>query len=95
MIPHAFDYHAPKSISDALGMLAQFGDDAKLLAGGHSLLPMMKMRFAEPGHLIDLGRIPELRGIRESGGTLSITAPYTLPVVMLLSRLILAEVKRS
>ncbi len=61
MIPHAFDYHAPKTLPDALGMLAQFGDDAKLLAGGHSLLPMMKMRFAQPAHLIDLGRIAELR----------------------------------
>jgi carbon-monoxide dehydrogenase medium subunit len=77
MIPRDFDYHAPKSIPDALGLLKQLGDEAKLLAGGHSLLPMMKMRFAQPGHLIDLGRIPELKGIREEGGTVRIGAMTT------------------
>ncbi|MGZ5572372.1 MAG: FAD binding domain-containing protein [Usitatibacter sp.] len=77
MIPREFEYHAPKSIPDALGLLKQFGDEAKLLAGGHSLLPMMKLRFAQPGHLIDLGRIPELKGIREDGGTLRICAMTT------------------
>lgn len=77
MIPREFQYHAPGSVPDALGLLTQFGDDAKLLAGGHSLLPMMKMRFAEPGHLIDLGRIPELKGIRESAGTIAIGAMTT------------------
>ncbi len=77
MIPREFEYHAPKSIPDAIGLLKQFGDEAKLLAGGHSLLPMMKMRFAQPGHLIDLGRIPELKGIRESGGTIHIGAMTT------------------
>jgi carbon-monoxide dehydrogenase medium subunit len=64
-------------VPDAIGLLQRFGDDAKLLAGGHSLLPMMKMRFAEPAHLIDLGRIRELKGIRESGGTLVIGAMTT------------------
>ena len=77
MIPREFDYHAPKTIPDALGLLKQFGDDAKLLAGGHSLLPMMKLRFAQPGHLIDLGRIPELKGIREDAGTIRIGAMTT------------------
>jgi carbon-monoxide dehydrogenase medium subunit len=77
MIPREFEYHAPKSIPDALGLLKQFGDEAKLLAGGHSLLPMMKLRFAQPGHLIDLGRIAELKGIREDGGTLRIGAMTT------------------
>jgi carbon-monoxide dehydrogenase medium subunit len=77
MIPREFEYHAPKSIPDALGLLKQFGDEAKLLAGGHSLLPMMKMRFAQPGHLIDLGRIPGLKGIREKGGTIQIGAMTT------------------
>ena len=77
MIPREFDYHAPQSVPDALGLLRQFGDEAKLLAGGHSLLPMMKMRFAQPAHLIDLGRIPELKGIRESGGILTIGAMTT------------------
>ena len=77
MIPREFDYHAPTSVPDALGLLRQFGDEAKLLAGGHSLLPMMKMRFAQPAHLIDLGRIPELRGIRESDGVIAIGAMTT------------------
>jgi carbon-monoxide dehydrogenase medium subunit len=77
MIPREFAYHAPRSIPDALALLNQFGDEAKLLAGGHSLLPMMKMRFAQPGHLIDLGRIAELKGISEKGGTLHIGAMTT------------------
>jgi aerobic carbon-monoxide dehydrogenase medium subunit len=77
MIPRDFEYHAPKSVPDALGLLKQLGDEAKLLAGGHSLLPMMKMRFAQPGHLIDLGNIAELKGIREEGGTIRIGAMTT------------------
>jgi aerobic carbon-monoxide dehydrogenase medium subunit len=77
MIPRAFEYHAPKSIPDALNLLKELGDEAKLLAGGHSLLPMMKMRFAQPSHLIDLGRIPELKGIREDGGSIRIGAMTT------------------
>ena len=77
MIPRDFEYHAPATLPDALGLLAQLGDEAKLLAGGHSLLPMMKLRFAQPGHLIDLGRIRELKGIREEGGVLRIGAMTT------------------
>ena len=77
MIPREFEYHAPSSLPDAIGLLKQFGDEAKVLAGGHSLLPMMKMRFAQPGHLIDLGRIAELKGIREDKGTLVIGAMTT------------------
>jgi aerobic carbon-monoxide dehydrogenase medium subunit len=77
MIPREFDYHAPQTVPDALGLLERFGAEAKLLAGGHSLLPMMKMRFAQPGHLIDLGRIRELKGIREESGTLRIGAMTT------------------
>lgn len=74
MIPPSFAYHAPRSVPDALALLSQFGDDAKLLAGGHSLLPMMKLRFAQPAHLIDLNRIESLRGIREEGDTIVIGA---------------------
>lgn len=77
MITNSFEYHAPASIPDALGLLKQFGGEAKLLAGGHSLLPMMKMRFASPAHLIDLGKIAELKGIREDKGTLVIGAMTT------------------
>ncbi len=74
MIPNAFEYHAPGTIPAALGLLKQFGDEAKILAGGHSLLPMMKMRFAQPAHLVDINRIPELRGIREDGDVVVIGA---------------------
>lgn len=77
MIPRPFDYHAPTSIDDALKLLGELGEDAKLLAGGHSLLPMMKLRFAEPGHLIDLGHIANLKGIRLEGNELRIGAMTT------------------
>ena len=77
MIPRPFDYHAPKTLPEAIGLLARYGDEAKLLAGGHSLLPMMKLRFAQPGHLIDLGKIAELKGIREEAGVLRIGAMTT------------------
>ncbi len=77
MIPAGFDYHAPRSVADAVKLLGELGTDAKLLAGGHSLLPMMKLRFAEPGHLIDLGRIAELRGISQSGDEIRIGAMTT------------------
>ena len=74
MIPPAFEYHAPRSVGEAIGLLGSLGSDAKLLAGGHSLLPMMKLRFAQPAHLIDLNRINELRGICEDGDTVCIGA---------------------
>jgi aerobic carbon-monoxide dehydrogenase medium subunit len=77
VIPPSFDYHAPRSIGEAVSLLANLGGEAKLLAGGHSLLPLMKLRFAQPAHLIDLGRIPDLRGIREEGGELVIGAMTT------------------
>lgn len=77
MIPPRFEYHAPKSVGEAVALLGQLGSEAKLLAGGHSLLPMMKLRFAQPAHLIDINRIPELRGIREAGGQVVIGAMTT------------------
>jgi aerobic carbon-monoxide dehydrogenase medium subunit len=73
VIPPSFDYHAPKSVGEALSLLASL-EDPKLLAGGHSLLPMMKLRFAQPANLIDLNRIPELRGICEDGPNVVIGA---------------------
>jgi carbon-monoxide dehydrogenase medium subunit len=63
MIPSGFEYHKPSSVQDAIRMLNEH-EDAKLLAGGHSLLPMMKLRFAEPANLIDLNGLAELKGIR-------------------------------
>ncbi|MDH5424164.1 MAG: xanthine dehydrogenase family protein subunit M [Gammaproteobacteria bacterium] len=77
MIPGNFEYHAPTSLADALALLGQYGDEAKIIAGGHSLLPMMKLRFAEPEHLIDINGISELRGIREEGGMIKIGAMTT------------------
>ncbi|GAA4022524.1 xanthine dehydrogenase family protein subunit M [Actimicrobium antarcticum] len=77
MIPRPFEYHAPTTLPDAIALLSQYGDEAKLLAGGHSMLPMMKLRFAEPGHLIDLRKIPALKGIREVGNEIRIGAMAT------------------
>jgi aerobic carbon-monoxide dehydrogenase medium subunit len=74
MIPAPFDYVAARSPEHALELLAQYGDDAKLLAGGHSLLPMMKLRLAAPEVLIDLGRVSELSGIAAGDGELVIGA---------------------
>jgi len=77
MIPRQFEYHAPQSLPEAIALLQKYGDTAKLLAGGHSLIPMMKIRFAEPEHLVDLGKIAELRGIRQEGNELRIGAMTT------------------
>ena len=77
MIPGAFDYHAPRSLDEALKLLAQHGPEAKLLAGGHSLLPMMKLRLAAPATLIDLGKIADLRYLREDAGQIAIGAMAT------------------
>jgi aerobic carbon-monoxide dehydrogenase medium subunit len=74
MIPPSFDYHAPRTLPEAVALLGQFGDEAKILSGGQSLLPMMKLRFAQPAHLVDIGRIPGLDYIREEGGVLKIGA---------------------
>jgi len=60
MIPASFDYVAPTTLDEALALLEKHGDDAKILAGGHSLIPMMKLRFAEPEMLIDINNISEL-----------------------------------
>jgi carbon-monoxide dehydrogenase medium subunit len=72
MIPSAFEYMAPTTLQEALSLLSTHKDEAKVLAGGHSLLPMMKLRLAAPAYLIDLGRIPDLAYIRESGGRIQI-----------------------
>jgi aerobic carbon-monoxide dehydrogenase medium subunit len=77
MYPAQFDYHTPGSIKEALDLLGKHKDDAKLLAGGHSLLPAMKLRLARPAHLVDLRKVPGLSGIKEEGGTLVIGAMTT------------------
>ena len=77
MIPQSFEYHLPKTLSEATRLAAQFGDEGKVLAGGHSLIPLMKLRLAAPKHLIDIGRIAELSTIREEGARIRIGALAT------------------
>ena len=77
MIPGPFQYHRPGSLDDAVGLLASLGDEALVLAGGHSLIPMMKLRMAVPEHLVDLADLAELKGVSEDGGTLVIGAMTT------------------
>ena len=77
MIPGNFAYHAPTTVEEAVGLLAELGEEARPLAGGHSLIPMMKLRLAPIEHLVDLRRIGSLKGIREEGGALVIGAMTT------------------
>ncbi len=72
MIPSAFDYHAPGTLDEAVALLERLGDEAKVLSGGQSLLPLLKLRLGDAGHLVDIGRIPGLTGIREADGYLRI-----------------------
>jgi len=72
MLPSRFEYHRAATLDEALSLLAQYGEDAKVLAGGMSLIPLMKLRFASPGHLIDVNRVPGLDGISEADGQLRI-----------------------
>lgn len=72
MIPPAFEYLRPKTVPEAIALLQQHGDEAKILSGGQSLIPMMKLRLARPGFLIDINRIPGLSYIKEDGGFLKI-----------------------
>jgi carbon-monoxide dehydrogenase medium subunit len=67
MIPGSFAYHRPSSVKEAVSLLGKLGDDARAIAGGHSLIPMMKLRLASPAHLIDLAGVADLKGIREDG----------------------------
>jgi len=77
MIPGQFDYHRPASLAEAVHLMATLGEDARALAGGHSLIPMMKLRLATPAHLIDLGGIDALKGIRRDGDHIVIGATTT------------------
>ncbi|WP_419908513.1 FAD binding domain-containing protein [Hoeflea sp.] len=77
MIPGSFDYHRPRTLDEAVGLLADHAGDAFILAGGHSLIPMMKLRMATPEHLIDIQDIGELTGINVSGGSIEIGAAVT------------------
>ena len=77
MIPGSFNYHRPTSVQEAVGLLAKFGDEGRALAGGHSLIPMMKLRLAAPANLIDLAGIAELKGARADGNDIVIGAMAT------------------
>ena len=77
MIPSSFDYVAPTTVDDAVSALAQAGEDAKVIAGGQTLMPVLRLRLAAPTVLVDLGRIDELRGVREDGDSLVIGAMTT------------------
>ena len=74
MIPAEFDYVAPGSLDEALSALSDGGEDAKILAGGHSLIPLMKLRLAAPALLVDLRKVPGLHGISRENGTWRIGA---------------------
>jgi carbon-monoxide dehydrogenase medium subunit len=73
----AFEYHVPTTVQEAIALLTQYGGEAKILAGGHSLIPIMNLRLAQPKALIDIGKIPGLSGIREEDGTIVIGAMTT------------------
>jgi aerobic carbon-monoxide dehydrogenase medium subunit len=77
VIPAAFAYHRPSSVAEAVSLLADLGEDARAVAGGHSLIPMMKLRLASPSHLIDLGALSDLKGIRADGSNIVIGATTT------------------
>jgi carbon-monoxide dehydrogenase medium subunit len=77
MIPGPFAYHRPTSVKEAVGLLGSLGDDARAIAGGHSLIPMMKLRLASPTHLIDLAAVADLKGVREDGRDIVVGAMTT------------------
>jgi aerobic carbon-monoxide dehydrogenase medium subunit len=77
MLPGEFEYHRAGSVDEAIKLIGQYGDDGKFIAGGHSLLPLMKLRLAEPAHLIDISGIPNLAYVRRSNGSVSVGALTT------------------
>lgn len=77
MIPSAFEYHRPGDLASAIGLLTDHGDEARVIAGGHSLIPMMKLRMAAVGHLVDLQAVAELKGITVEAGRATIGAMVT------------------
>ncbi len=82
-VPAAFDYHRATTVDEAIALLQQYGDEAKILAGGHSLLPTMKLRLAQPAHLVDIGRIGGLSYIREDNGAVAVGAMTTYRTIEL------------
>ena len=76
-VPAAFDYHPATTVDEAIALLKQYGDEAKVLAGGHSLIPAMKLRLSQPAHLVDIGRVQGLSYIREEGNEVAVGAMTT------------------
>jgi aerobic carbon-monoxide dehydrogenase medium subunit len=91
VIPGAFEYHRPTSLDEVMALLSEHRDEGRLLAGGHSLIPMMKLRLANPAHLIDLRAVAALKGIEETGGTIRIGA-MTTQAEVIASELLAARV---
>src|ERR1700716_15250 len=79
MIPAGFDYHAPATLLEAVSLLSRYGEGAKVLSGGQSLLPLLKLRLGHAEHLVDIGRIPGLEYVKEEGGMLRIGGRATWP----------------
>jgi aerobic carbon-monoxide dehydrogenase medium subunit len=77
MLPGEFEYHRAGSVDEAIKLIGQYGDDGKFIAGGHSLLPLMKLRLAEPAHLIDINSIPNMAYVRRSNGSIAVGALTT------------------
>jgi aerobic carbon-monoxide dehydrogenase medium subunit len=77
MLPGEFEYHRAGSVDEAIKLIGQYGDDGKFIAGGHSLLPLMKLRLAEPAHLIDINGIPDMAYVRRSNGSIAVGALTT------------------
>jgi aerobic carbon-monoxide dehydrogenase medium subunit len=77
VIPASFTYHRPTSVPETVALLAELGEDARPLAGGHSLIPMMKLRLAVPTHLVDLAAVSDLRGVRQHGAEITVGAMTT------------------
>jgi aerobic carbon-monoxide dehydrogenase medium subunit len=82
MIPGSFDYHRPGSVADAVQLLADLGEEARVVAGGHSLIPMMKLRMAQPEHLVDLQDLAELRGVSVEAGKVTLGALTTQAAII-------------
>jgi carbon-monoxide dehydrogenase medium subunit len=91
MKPARFAYHAPESVADAVGLLGEFGDEGKVLAGGQSLIPMLAMRLARFENLVDLRRVPDLTGIERDGGRVRIGA-MTTPATVERSEVVVSAV---
>lgn len=77
MLPGEFEYHRASTVDEAIKLIGQYGDDGKFIAGGHSLLPLMKLRLSEPAHLIDISSIPNLSYVRRTNGSISVGALTT------------------